>query len=655
MADNSLSRSQQLLADMDAKYGKTSSSAPAAPVVTPPVQPDPQPAAKKPGGMLEGAMNLIGNRNKQIDKAAGYSLGGKVGKRSFQYGGSTDGAVLEDDGAMAAGLGLIDQGRQQQAMAQQDLANKFAEIDGYACGGKPKPRAAAGAKVDAAGKISGPGTATSDSIPAKISPTGEDILVANGERIISVEQDQLLERIAQMLGFDTVDAMFEQMTGKPVGPSMKDGMMAAAEGASIYDPTYDALKKIPQSAFPNTMNAIQSGGDLAKSAADSGNYGAAIGQVGRGAIGGIAGLGKDVMNSAAYILDPAANALKTFVTGDSTPINGPSKQSINKPVQATQAEYGNEGRSVPSPITKTNPGAVVDNNFTAGGRNYVASPIASTEQANLSRVTSPGASPLYTNINPGQAVAGLNNQTIGSDAEGLARMANANRIRGEMLANRDKDIPVGGYGPGILGDGGVAADNAEKTQRWRNDELVRQAKNGNQAAIGALLNADSHRDVAAMGNETSRQNAGLVAQGANNRDQVTMRGQDVTAAGDMLRYNNPLDNREKQLKVAGLEDMAGLRGKALAGDPKAVAMINALSGKNPDNDRYHNLPNRKVYNDMGQVIDEVPGGLFDKQTGQIVQAGATQKPKQFTAGQTYTDANGNKAIYQKDGTWKEVK
>ena len=138
MADNSLSRSQQLLADMDAKYGKTSSSAPVEPVAPPPVQPAPQPAAKKPGGMLEGAMNLIGNRNKQIDKAAGYSLGGKVGKRSFQYGGSTDGAVLEDDGAMAAGLGLIDQGRQQQAMAQQDLANKFAEIDGYACGGKAK-------------------------------------------------------------------------------------------------------------------------------------------------------------------------------------------------------------------------------------------------------------------------------------------------------------------------------------------------------------------------------------------------------------------------------------------------------------------------------------------------------------------------------------
>jgi hypothetical protein len=104
-----------------------------------------------------------------------------------------------------------------------------------------------------------------------------------------------------------------------------------------------------------------------------------------------------------------------------------------------------------------------------------------------------------------------------------------------------------------------------------------------------------------------------------------------------------------------MEEMAGLRGKAFAGDPKAVAMINALSGKNSDKDRYHNLPNRKVYNEMGQVIDEVPGGLFDTQTGQMVQSGATQKPKQFTAGQTYTDANGNKAIYQKDGTWKEVK
>jgi hypothetical protein len=80
------------------------------------------------------------------------------------------------------------------------------------------------------GKIKGPGTATSDSILAKTG-TGEPIRVANGERIVSVEQDKALERIAEMLNYESVDAMFEALTGKPVGPTMKAGLPAAEYGS----------------------------------------------------------------------------------------------------------------------------------------------------------------------------------------------------------------------------------------------------------------------------------------------------------------------------------------------------------------------------------------------------------------------------------------
>lgn len=260
-----------------------------------------------------------------------------------------------------------------------------------------------------------PCTPTSDSINAMVEDTGEQIKVSTEERILSKEQDALLGRIAQMLGFESVDQLLESGTGKPVGPTMKGGKRGLAEGGSIYGPAYDALKKIPDQAFPNTMSAIRSGGDAAKSAADSGNYGAAIGQVGRGAIGGIVGLGNDVMNSAAYALDPAANALKTFVTGDSSPARNvaPSKpmaaQGITSSPLVDGANYGNEGRSVPSRITKDNPSAIVANQFTQGGTKYTANP---TSQDGIQKVTG-GSSPLYTNINPEQAVAGLKNQTIG--------------------------------------------------------------------------------------------------------------------------------------------------------------------------------------------------------------------------------------------------
>lgn len=85
------------------------------------------------------------------------------------------------------------------------------------------------------GKIQGPGTSTSDSIPATVSDTGEDIRVSTGERILSEKQDALLSRIAKLLGFPDLDAMLEAGTGQPVGPTMKQGEKAAAKGAAPED------------------------------------------------------------------------------------------------------------------------------------------------------------------------------------------------------------------------------------------------------------------------------------------------------------------------------------------------------------------------------------------------------------------------------------
>lgn len=85
------------------------------------------------------------------------------------------------------------------------------------------------------GKIKGPGTPTSDSIPAEVKQTGEPIKVSTGERIVSKAQDMLLQKIAQGLGFESLDAMLESGTGKPVGPTMKGGMAHAAFGGSADD------------------------------------------------------------------------------------------------------------------------------------------------------------------------------------------------------------------------------------------------------------------------------------------------------------------------------------------------------------------------------------------------------------------------------------
>lgn len=80
------------------------------------------------------------------------------------------------------------------------------------------------------GKIAGPGAATSDSIPATIRETGEEIRVSNGERILSAAQDQFLQSVAKGAGYESLDAMLEDATGKPVGPTIKAGKRAAEDG-----------------------------------------------------------------------------------------------------------------------------------------------------------------------------------------------------------------------------------------------------------------------------------------------------------------------------------------------------------------------------------------------------------------------------------------
>jgi hypothetical protein len=85
------------------------------------------------------------------------------------------------------------------------------------------------------GMIKGPGTPTSDSIPAKVKETGEDIAVSTKERILSDKQNMLVQGIALEMGFKSTDEMLEAGTGEPVGPTMKGGMAAAATGAKPKD------------------------------------------------------------------------------------------------------------------------------------------------------------------------------------------------------------------------------------------------------------------------------------------------------------------------------------------------------------------------------------------------------------------------------------
>lgn len=88
-------------------------------------------------------------------------------------------------------------------------------------------------------KLKGPGTATSDSIPAVVVDTGEPINVATDERIASKMQNKALESEAKTQGYKDLDDKLEEMTGQPVGPTIKytpgGKVKAAAAGMAPQD------------------------------------------------------------------------------------------------------------------------------------------------------------------------------------------------------------------------------------------------------------------------------------------------------------------------------------------------------------------------------------------------------------------------------------
>lgn len=259
--------------------------------------------------------------------------------------------------------------------------------------------------------------------------------------------------------------------------------------------------------------------------------------------------------------------------------------------------------------------------FTQKGVSYNVNP---TNQEGITKITSSKTNPLYTNIKPEEATAGLKNQVVGGDAasvqEGLSRHARANAITQSII---DKQ-PVGGVG--ILGDGGVEAANAEKTARWRQDELLSAAKYGNRAA-GDAIQANANLGVDGIRSATAQRGQDVGAG-------ITARGQDLTAntEANRLAVESPLKQAQTQGIMAQNESastIAEIQKKALAGDQQAIATLNSLRGKGQSaSDRFLTVPGGEEVGPDGMTKIKKPSGVFDAQTQKFVPmdgGGATQQ------------------------------
>lgn len=195
-------------------------------------------------------------------------------------------------------------------------------------------------------------------------------------------------------------------------------------------------------------------------------------------------------------------------------------------------------------------------------------------------------------------------------------MAKANTIRQSIIDRQ----PVGGVG--ILGDGGIAADNAEKTARWRQDDLLSKVRNPAAGQVAAsLAHSQGLADV-----ESIRQQGILAGQN------VQMRGQDIAAKSDAAKLaGNPNDNALKQAQTEGIlaqtdstRQQADIRNKLLTEtDPvKRTAMQEAMlvaQGRDPNQNRYIRMGGgEQVLDPLTGTKSKLPDQVFDSRTGQTV-------------------------------------
>lgn len=564
------------------------------------------------------------------------------------------------------------------ASAANVLKNRKQQIDeasGYACGGKIKAHANGG-------KISGPGTPTSDSIPAKVNETGEPIAVSTDERILSSAQDAFLEKIAQDLGFPDLDAMLEAGTGKPVGPTIKAGKKAAAAGlqpenpltayqpGSVNDPhASNPAPSIAKSDTPYqeaTRNApVQNMMDPVDSLFPARRF----------SEGGKPGWKIDpnrdysvskeeqeaarqaIASAPAYTppaekpIDSARNFRETdFSMAAADPKGFEMARKAIAPGTPTAAQASAAIRS-PSAAPQIQPG-VQERTFPA-----TSSPVQVATNPLLNDNYRPTTSPKQTSFTEFGTKENMTNPltTVNMNANNES-LAKANAIRQSMI---DGD----GTGPKVAMLGNSAlTDTQNLMDKWSREDGTATATNqaiANPKAAGAIASLASNQMATDANRQASAEANALTQQGRQLAADVTKRGQDINAQESAARLaGNPIANALTQTQTAaiqsGLDDKKTVRDMLTEmQDPKTTPerrkvlndAVLAVQGKTGNDNRY--IPHSvKTYNDMGQITGET-AMMFDKQTGQYVTpngAPASAPPlppkDQLKAGQTYATRNG---------------
>ena len=669
MADGGITETpEQLMARMAAKYGVSASSPPGQ-QPTPVATPIPKPATEPTNpGVGTGILNVLKGRHAQIDKAAGYANGGIL-ENAADYWANSNAEFEKTNpnfgqrvlrgvnpitgfgsavGAMktAAGNGDVP----GMAMAGISAVPAFGVLRAVPAAGAMKAavapsmgRSAAalsgGAVINATAddyqsgkghnfknggiaghvKFEGKGGPRDDQIPVKVA--GQEINVSNKEQALIIPAKtaanaQAMEKIKQIIA-DSNDGRQPDM-GNGAGPNFSDGGMTDEERAyrlqtgNIAGPDMRGMAARITSILPKESPIRQW--------AESGQQPASPAPVAPAAAPEV-----QAEKPAAFKAEPFGAKPEQFATLAST----------DGQFMTGKARYDESGLNRTGMETPDSSGG----GFTQKGVSYNVNP---SNQEGITKITSSNTNPLYTNIKPEEATAGLKNQMVGGDSasvqEGLDRHARANAITQSII---DKQ-PQGGIG--ILNDpNNVDAANAEKTARWRQDELLRAGKYGNRAA-GEAIQANARLAGDQLHSATTQRGQDITGG-------ITARGQDLAAqtAAKQLAVDSPLKDAQAQGILAQTDSarmLADIQKKALAGDAQAAASYRALTGKGgaPASDRYMTVQGGEEIGPDGMTKIKRPGGVFDAQTQKFVPMdGGQQQVKAPASALDYLKKNPNQS------------
>lgn len=407
-------------------------------------------------------------------------------------------------------------------------------------------------------------------------------------------------------------------------------------------------------AFPNTFGAVRDRSSEIAAARQTGGLGAAVGQSIRTAVNPLIGFLADSAGGVKSALDPAAQALKTFATGDATPIGqSPLVAAAAKPPMAPAA-YSNEGRNVPSPASPASPGTPA------------ASPV--------------GSNPLVKQIAPGIFRQGNSfSDSAAGAAEGAkpAPISAQNMAAADALAQRyatqnplvqaaQPQQPQGGaYIPQDTGGFGLLDKGYQQRRSAMMD--VASLKPGAGRALASLL--QQQEDAPKLGLEREK----AAQAGQESAADRLMRGQELnaklgeSAADRALKSQELADNRltnDVKRQAAGVELTAAQRLSALQGEylnaetdaarDAAAKKLQGLSGKAPAAD-WGVQVTPGVKNFDGSTTE---GSVykFNKATGEVqrvdgqkqAQAGSAVPPPDKRVVGAKSTVNGKTAVW--DGT-----